>query len=287
MCTSGVISAVDREGKKRVFLFKTVDYDLVGAWHAVVRSGRGYDALAIGMVPQLGINSGLNEKGLGVCMSYLDVKGVEDSAKVESRMPARWAGDDRGLANAAVLASCTTVEEAIEYYYDFVAKHPGTVGGNHMLADATGNIAVFEHSNGEARHAYYTDTGFAARGNNGLLVIQKQQELLPEEIKKDRMVRYQKMNEFLAGLHFELKNGLNDEVIVQKIKGILSYHAPTGVDQPGSICTHNLQLNGARTNQPLPGCWTITSVIFDIMKLKCYFSIGNPCQDQWGTISFS
>lgn len=286
MCTSGVVSAIGLDGRRHVYLGKTLDFCHTGCWHAVVHHSQGHDALCLGMTPQLGVNSGINSAGLAVILSYLDYRGpFEAPNDAQSGNLLKWKGDDRGVANAALLARCTNVQEAVEFLYDFIPRYPGVTGGNHMLADASGQIAVFEHCNGQMQHQFYTEAGFTARGNNGLLVRYEEQAKLPAEVREDRETRYSAMLACMRETHAALCEGAVGAVAERNFKDMLSSHGHRGADGLGSICVHGLALPGGRASSPLPN-WTISGIIIDVTGRKMSYTVGNPCQSEWRVLQF-
>lgn len=85
----------------------------------------------MGMTPQAGVNSGLNEAGLAVLMSYLDYR---PGAPAEGQAPLLRDTDRRGTFNAAVLSRCQTVDESLKVLYELAPRYPDGPGGNHILA---------------------------------------------------------------------------------------------------------------------------------------------------------
>lgn len=288
MCTSGVVSTVTGSGEKLVLLGKTLDFTYdSGFWHALITNQGGYDVLGVGMTPQIAVNSGLNKAGLGVCLSYFDYRGpfTDDPAPKPAGKGLKWSGDDRGVANAAILAKCTTVQEAIEFMYDFVPQNPHMPGGNHMFADANGEIAVFEHCDGQMNYQIYTAQGYTARGNNALIIQQGRQRELPELVQKDRNDRCSTMEKCVAEIYRQASQGLAKDQAIEMMKQAFSTHGPDGADKPGAICAHGMALAGGRSSLPLPN-WTLTAVVFDVIDRKMVYSIGNPCLGNWRELSF-
>lgn len=283
LCTTGALAVKQSHGEGMILLGKTIDFYKSSLWFGKLQDARGYTSLGCGLTPQLGVNSGVNEKGLGVLLSYIDYRGPfeKPNAKLSGQpMLQKWADDERGLMNAQILAKCSSVEEGIDLLYALVAECPNTPGGNHMLVDCQGTIAVFEHCNGEAKHKYYDN--FAARGNNGLLVRVQEQTELPAEIILDREIRYRKMNNSMRELLDDVHHGLSESEAVMVLKSTLSSH--TNGNGLGSVCCHDLDLPGGRSSSHL-SLSTLTGVILDVGQLKMHYSIGSPCRNNWEVLS--
>ena len=94
-CTIGAIS---RDSK--VFLLKNFDFPVVPVSWAEFRCIQGYDHLAPVDHDQQGVNSGLNNRGLGLVIFYSDI-GKEGAEK-------------RTILNAEILSKYDNVEEAVQ-----------------------------------------------------------------------------------------------------------------------------------------------------------------------------
>lgn len=267
-------------GQPIILLGKTLDFYECSFWHGKVTCTNGNSILGLGAVPQIGINAGVNKNGLGVLLSYLDYRGPFE--KIDSSdIPQKWEGDDRALLNAQFLAKCSNVEEAIEFLYENVPNYPNMPGGNHMLADANGTIAVFEHCNGQMHHKNYTMEKFTSRGNNGFLVIKDEQKNLPEAVQRDRNRRSEKMAETLKKI---IDNNLSQGEALDNLKGVLGSHNQSS-DQLGSICIHDYTLPGARASANA-AMSTVTAVILDIVKKRMLYTRTFPCKNEWFEMDF-
>ncbi|MCM3571111.1 carcinine hydrolase/isopenicillin-N N-acyltransferase family protein [Neobacillus mesonae] len=282
MCTCGAISTRDRYDQPVILIGKTMDFYESAFWHGKVSHTSGYTSIGFGVIPQIGINSGMNEKGLCVLLSFLDYRGPFTIEKNET-IPNKWLGDDRALLNAQLLARCSKVEEAIAYLYEHVPRYKDMPGGNHMLVDKSGTLAVFEHCNGQMDHKYYTDKGYTARGNNGFLTILDKQASLPNDIKNDRSIRCSTMESTLAELY---NQQFEEEEILQKMQQTLSSHQTDAPGQVGNICLHAQVLPGARASTYFP-LSTISSIIFNVTKQVMYYTTSTPCQSSWHQLDFS
>lgn len=269
----------DREGQPIILLCKTQDFYESGYWHGKVSHPNGVSMVGCGVVSQIGINSGMNDKGLAVLLSFLDYRGPFETLESQD-IPSKWHNDDRALINAQLLARCSSVEEALDFLYEQIPRYPHIPGGNHMLADQRGNLAVFEHCAGEMNHRYYSEEGFVARGNNGFLVKKGEQDQLPDRVKQDRERRYFKMESVLKAI---IKDSLKQAEILEALKQALASHDYHYDGQVGSICIHDQTLPGARASTHVP-MTTITAIIFNVLEKKMYYTTAPPCQGDWFTM---
>lgn len=269
------------------YMLKTSDSDFTPHWHAYVSNPHRFDVLAYGIMKQGGINAGINNAGVALMMSYFDYR-VSAGALVAQPddMFVRWP-DDRGLVNAALLAQCRSTTEAIAFLYDAVGRRPGIVGGNHLVADVSGAMAMFEHCNGRMAHRLYSEGGILSRGNDGLLIWPEEQETLPDAVRDDRRLRRETMERSLTDVRAAIAAGEFDEAHLDgKLKSALSSHAQEGSVNLGSICAHGIEAPAAR--MPMHGeIWTMTGVIFDVVNGRMHYSLGNPCHGRWKSLTFS
>jgi hypothetical protein len=231
------------------------------------------------------VNSGLNEFGLGVIISYSDYRFRDPEVYPPSdETPGTFLSLDREprtYMNELILSRCRRVPEAVEVMERFVADHPEMMGGNHLLADREGTLAIVEHCEGQAAVAYYTDTGYAARGNNSALLIREKQAGI--SVIHDCLERHRQMEEFLAGQLSTVRAG-EDRAFIEASRGLLSSHrgAP---DEMGAICVHELKARGTRA--PAVGPFmdgprrTVTGMIFDLQARRMLYTAGNPCASEW------
>lgn len=284
MCTSGALSGGRDSEEPVVVIFKTLDAGPTSTWHGFISHPEGYHSIGMGVAPQPGINSGVNEVGLGVVLSYLDFRGPFEDTGEE---PPVWEADLRGLANAQVLATCANVDEGVELLYNFFATHQNRVGGNHVLADRSGRIVVFEHCNGEMSHREYSVEGTVSRGNDGLLVADEEQAGLPDKVLEDRHERRKAMQVSLIEAKAGLDSGLLEkEDAIEKIKARLSSHRLGDGTAIGSICAHGVSLPGARFASALSN-YTLSAIVLDIFSMEMHYTQGAPCSSPWQLISMS
>jgi hypothetical protein len=284
MCTIGALVTVKPE--RAVYLLKNADaWRSIEMAHTVERGASGIWRIVFRFVPQMGVNSGLNEHGLGVLISYSDYRLRDPEVHPpDDRAPATFARIDREprtLMNELVLDTCRTVDEAVETMQAFVVGHPDMVGGNHLVADASGAVAVLEHCEGKSAIEYATDRGFAARANDSALLIREAQERLSNI--GDSHERHAQMARCLQTAR---PDGLDS---LRAARSILASHGPSGPDQMGSICVHGLTVRGCRTPAVGPHTcepvWTVTSMVIDLTRREMAFTRGNPCQAPWHTLA--
>ena len=265
MCTTGLLKGTDTEW---LLGFKTLDAAPTGTWHAEVSFPSGMRALAVGITVQLGINSGLNSQGLCSVLSYLDTCIPNSSSGPQE---SGWMGDNRGLANASMLAECTTVQEGYQFLAQYFQQFPSNVGGNFLLADQRGTMGVVEYYQDQVRFQKGAEA-YLVRANNGVLLAQADQKLLSPEIQFDRFGRFSRAEAFGRTNHQETKLE-----VIKAIKEFLSGHGDA-LNPP--ICVHNYDVPGARYSRSEP-ISTVTAVIFDVMNYRMLFTRSNPCSMLW------
>lgn len=275
MCTTGAV--LGRQGHESPYLlaFKTLDSGPTGVWHTIVRFSSGTRAMVLGSTGQQGINSGINHYGLTVILSYLDVVVPDASITVEDTMMLR-SQDTRTLANALLLDRCRTVAEGAEFLDDFFRRHPSVVGGNHILADRGGNIGNFEHCAGERIFQDVSSDGLIGRGNDGCWVNLKGQQDLPEPVRQDRSKRSGRVVTTLESVRTQRTR---KEEALAEIMGMLSDHGD-GSEKPGSICSHGVDVPGARYATSASNA-TSTGIIIDVFEGKMLYTTTTPCQSVW------
>jgi len=283
MCTCGAFVSHNKTLRATSLAAKTIDFYASSLWVGRVHSTEGYQAIGCGLVPQIGVNSGMNEKGLVVLLSYLDYRGPFDHDDTIKEIPSSgisvWAEDYRAIINAEILSRCSSANEAIELLYQLVPHYKGMPGGNHMLLDSEGRLAVFEHCNGVMNHMFYES--YVARGNNGRCVRLAEQSDIPEMVNRDRTERYQSMETSVYHIWEALQQGGTKVNAEQQLKRQLAEHKNDG--GIGSICCHSLSLTGARanTNRVLS---TVSAIIFDPLELVMHFTEGSPCKVLWQSL---
>lgn len=275
MCTTGAVLGQPSQESPYLLAFKTLDSGPTGVWHSIVRFSSGTRAMALGSTGQQGINSGMNHHGLAVIVSYLDVIVPDAAMTVEDTMILR-ARDTRTLANALMLDRCRTVYEGAQFLEDFFRRHPSAVGGNHILADRSGVIGNFEHCGGERVFKDVSSEGLIGRGNDGAWVNLRGQKGLPEPVRQDRARRSGRVVEVLAGVRDRRER---KEDAMSAIKRMLSEHGH-GAKEPGSICSHGVEVAGARYATTASNA-TSTAIIIDVFDGRMMYTAGAPCRSAW------
>lgn len=284
MCTTGAI-VLNRGTEKRVYGFKTSDSPWCGYWHGMVKRPDGFDSLGYGLIPQQGINAGMNERGLTVISSYFDY--VEPNSEDPGRGPdspaagnTPWKGDLRGIVQAEVLAKRGTSKQALDYFQYTFRNTQSAVGGNHVIVDPSGEMYVFEHCRGMTGIEPVSSKGYVVRSNQSMTMYSKEQELMSQAAREDREARLKAAVRSLEEIK-RRENELDDVEVIQMLQSMTSLHNGSK-EAPGSICAHGV-ISG-RSNAVDPH-YTLSALIWDVSNKAMYYSIGNPCESQWETMS--
>ncbi len=286
MCTCGVLAITGRTDEPIFLMAKTLDYPPSSLWRGILSEPNGFTTLGFGLVEQSGVNGGVNERGLGLMMTYggSDETYADRFDSSESSRPiAFWQGDYRGLINAFVLAHCSTVDEAITAFYHLLPFFPNQPGGNHFLLDSSGNIAVVEHLHGALSHQYYS--GLTCRANDQDLI---QAQRLSPNVAQDRIIRRRRIEKVMGRLcNAADEKCVEKSSIIMTLEDVLAWHNPNAdtLEGLGSICCHGLSLPGARAN--LTGSLqTLTGVIIDVADRALRLTVGFPCKKIWHEYRF-
>lgn len=274
MCTSGVISA----GRDQTLGFKTLDGGPATVWHGFIHRKGGLRALGAGTTGRPGVNSGLNEAGAGIILSYLDTCEPRPTA---AESPTTWVDDKRWIANGDALAQCKSAVELADFLTDYFRTNR-SMGGNHLLFDQDGTILGLEHQAGDVEVADYTADGWTARGNDNCILPDTVFASLSPTIHQDRRVR----REVAGSAAREALQRLRDhdlETAESLIQGGLSQHVDGGVGV-GSVCAHGVDAPGGRSPSAEP-YYTTTGLIFNAEHRSMIFSNGNPCEGDWHRLS--
>ena len=130
-----------------VFLLKNFDYPPVPTgWAQFTPFNGGQGHFALVDHGQRGVNSGLNEAGLGLQISRSKPKGPGSREAVELRT----------VLNGEVLNRFSRVQPAVEFVEAFVSEHPEMYGGNLMLADEN-CISITEYVDGKSKSEIIND----------------------------------------------------------------------------------------------------------------------------------
>ncbi|RUS46426.1 hypothetical protein [Cohnella sp. AR92] len=276
MCTIGALVIVDPSDQLRVYGFKNADNPPVGYWHGVAGSGEGFSSLAFGLLPQTGINSGMNEKGLLMISSFFGYSSADTEKK-----DGLWHGDLRGTAQAEALSRCSTAEEALALMQERFDRSEGIlIGGSHVIADRRGGLFVFEHSQGYTAWQDATAQGWAARSNQSFGLFQAEQELQHADVSKDRALRLERAESVLSGLGGKK---VDASEAVSALEYLLRMHENADGSALGSVCAHGV-LSG-RSNAPLPHD-TVSGMIWDLAEAEMKYTLGQPCKNEWKQLRF-
>jgi hypothetical protein len=190
MCTIG---GVIHDG--RTFLLKNFDYPPVPTgWSLFTPFNGGHPHFALVDHGQKGVNSGLNEAGLGLQISRS--KSNDPDCKETEEL--------RTVLNAELLNGFSGVEAAVEYAIDFVSRHPQMYGGNLMMADGE-SISIMEYLDGKSLYETVSD-GHLARANHSIFGLM-------DNAQENSIARFEEMYRFVGGLHSEIEDLDNEEVI--------------------------------------------------------------------------
>lgn len=272
MCTIGAVSNISSKGERLTFLMKTLDasdgHECVSGFF---RASNGNQALCVSVIRQHGINIGLNQQELAVTMSYSDYKPRFGKGTDQVLM------DSRALANAQILAECRSVHEGIEVLKDFVPKHPDQLGGNHLLIDSQGKIALLEQCEGKYEYREYSDEGYCSRANNSHWLIKDAQS--KTTVPADSLPREKQMKAFLKEVYENIPKGMDGEEIIFGAKSLLSLHSGA---RP--ICVHS-HVNKDSTLFPSQPVSTLSAIILEINSSTMHYSLGNPCLGNWKALA--
>ena len=281
MCTLGAISH-----EKGVYLLKAMDSFPIAYTHSFVKNMRGHSWMNFTITPQTGCNVGLNEEGLGVVISGSDPKFISDRAPGwDSVDPPVDMRDFRTIGNAIIMGECRNTDDAVSFLSEWIPAHPTMMGGNFLFADARGRIVNVEHLEGEM--VVQEESKTSAHANCFSSLLSRADQARPGL--EDSFPRIDKMNEFLVEAYSEMdgRGGSlsSGEAFRDRARSFLGNHEP-GLNQPGSICVHGLDLPGARANSVLP-LWTISGFVLDTVNRVMHFTQGNPCTSSWQTLEFA
>ena len=211
MGTMGAIA----NGDKTLMLMNLDRAPAAERWAFLPGSGTDHRHFALLAHGRQGVDSGLNEAGLALQTSGSRHDGPD--------APGR---DEPGtVLHGQVLAACRTVAAGVAMIEAHAQRHPGMLGGHVMLAEA-GSIAVIEYPGGRAV-AETTANGYLARADHSLLGA-------ADEATADRVVRYERMVEFLQELYAWFPALDSDDVVARcrtflRQEPVLSPHTSTSL----------------------------------------------------------
>ncbi|MFC5702191.1 hypothetical protein ACFPVX_12890 [Cohnella faecalis] len=292
MCTTGAVVCRDDRGLPHVYGFKNSDSAPVGYWHGRTGGVEGFASLAYGLFPQLGVNAGMNEKGVALISSFFDYADPENEGADGSRY---WSGDLRGKAQGEALAKARTASEALAVMNDvFERERELSIGGCHIIADPEGSLFVFEHSRGRVAVQDATNQRWVARSNQAFCLFREEQRTMSEDIAQDRNERLQSAEDTLR---FLTERDIQPPDARKALRQLLSSHAYVDsqshcdngmaaadpVNRQGSICAHGI-VRG-RSNAAIPHV-TMSGMIWELSAGTMSYTLGQPCRSAWRKLSF-
>lgn len=192
-CTIGAV----KKGS-RTFLLKNFDYSPTPIGWAEFTMRGALRHFALVDHEQQGVNSGLNEAGLGLVISSSDLPGAYRLEK-------------RTRINARILSTCSSVNQALTLLEEYAYMNRDMRGGNFLFADKR-KIAIAEHFLGRIRREV-KEEGYIARANHSVLGV-------VNNFNEGSGRRYRAMESFLKVLYEEL-DGLSDEEVLERCREVL------------------------------------------------------------------
>jgi|GEM_PF-1101782 len=279
MGTIGVMRCIGEDGAPAVYGFSTSDSPPAQFWHGLAGGPSRHAVLAYGLMPQQGINAGLNERGLLIVSSHFDFADPSDHPVIRG-VGDCWLGDLRGLIQAEALAVCIDAWDALEAMRRGIAEGGPSIGGSHIIADRSGTIIVFEHCRGRAAWRDETAAGWAVRSNQAFGLFAEEQRLMPVRMREDRARRYETA---AATLRLFAGRPADRRTAVDALKRLTASHERGGTGS-GSICAHGI-LHG-RSNAPLPHM-TLSAMVWDVAGGAMHYTTGRPCESAWRIMAFA
>jgi len=192
MCTIGGIVA---DG--RTFLLKNFDYPPVPTgWAYFTPFDEGIAHFALVDHGQRGVNSGLNQAGLGLQIS-----------RSKSNDPgSRESEELRTVLNAELLTGFSSVGSAVKHVEDFASKNPQMYGGNLMMADGE-SVSITEYIDGKCKSEIISE-GFVTRANHSIFG-------LLDNANDRSIARHEEMDRFVRGLYSDIPDLDCGEIIAR------------------------------------------------------------------------
>jgi predicted choloylglycine hydrolase len=262
----------ERSSTDGVLMIKNWDGPNFLAEHIIFRrikpSNGKYSTLGSGVDGLVGINNGINEKGLSMVYNYaypLDIgkEGIPPMFLIR-----------------AVLEECKTVEEAI----GVLERYPRLGGANYMIGDKQGDLVVIESdpsklevrregSHGEKEYMictnHYITHGMQLKEipRNAIYNEEAAEYLRGKPVHKSSILRYKNASEILQ------------ETAPSKItldflnKEIQCSHGPENNPSENTFCNHG------------KGISTGFGIMIDIQNEHFYAMYGNPCRGKMCNLS--
>ncbi|TXT59634.1 MAG: hypothetical protein BAJALOKI3v1_1040004 [Promethearchaeota archaeon] len=234
----------------------------------IIPSGERFSTIGSGVAGLVGINNGLNEKGLSIVYNYAYPKDIGDEG-----VPAM-------IIIREALETCGTVKETI----DLFKKYPRIGGSNVMMADKKGDLAVLEvgPSNVEVRREDDEgQKGWLICTNHYLTSAMKKLEVSRDAIysegaaevfrgkpvHKTSLLRYENAREIL-------KNDSPEQISLDFLNNkIQCSHGRENKPSEFTFCNHGIKIS------------TGFGVMVDVDNEQFYAALGKPCQKEMENLS--
>jgi len=222
-----------------------------------------YSTIGSGVVGLVGINNGMNEKGLSIVYNYAYPQDIGDEG-VPSMIIIR-----------EVLENCSTVIETVNHF----KKYPRIGGANVLVADKKGDLAVLEvgPKNVEVRRkGSEGEKDWLICTNHYLTPAMKQIEVPRDAVydenaakafrgkpvHKTSLLRYKNARDIL-------KNGTPEKISLEFLnKQIQCSHGPEDKPSEFTFCNHGVEIS------------TGFGVMSDVKNEHFYATLGKPCKNQ-------
>lgn len=233
----------------------------------VPKNGK-FSTIGSGVVGLIGINNGMNEKGLSIVYNYAYPIEIGNEG-VPSMIIIREA-----------LENCSTVKETFELF----KKYPRIGGANVMVADKTGDLAVIEvaPSNVEIRReGLQKENSYLICTNHYLTPVMKKLEVprkavydenaapafQGKPVHKTSILRYKNANTIL-------ENDASEKISLDFLnKEIQCSHGPENSPSELTFCNHGVEIS------------TGFGVMVDVKNKHFFATLGKPCEGKMQNLS--
>ncbi|WP_288183188.1 carcinine hydrolase/isopenicillin-N N-acyltransferase family protein [uncultured Sporomusa sp.] len=240
MCTLGAIY-----GK---FLFKNRDMEPGAGITEDLIHGHGryrYIGVAGHASPlERGLNSGINQAGVAVAMTFADYMPLPEALKRKT---------PRGVLVENILQNAGHLEAALQIAGNFLINTP-LVGGNLVIMTPDGGAVI------EQLYPKYAVEriiqNITVRTNHFLNLKTDEKLAVNKANSQTRFARFTRLS-----VSPDLREPSSEEFSVARIKAILADH-----EEPHPICRHGGDAQ------------TVSAAIYDIDKRTIHYAYGNPCK---------
>ncbi|MBD3254908.1 MAG: hypothetical protein GF383_07430 [Candidatus Lokiarchaeota archaeon] len=220
-----------------------------------------FSTIGSGVSGLIGINNGINEKGLSIVYNYAYPKNIGDK------------GASAMILIRGALETCSTVEETVSY----LKKYPRLGGANIMVADLNGDLAVLEvgpdrievrrqGDDGEKSYLICTNHYLTSEmreleiPRNAVYTENAAASFQGKSVHKTSILRYKNALEILKNQapHQISLNFLNKE--------IQSSHGPDNEPSEFTFCNHGEEIS------------TGFGVMIDVKNKEFYATLEKPCE---------